>query len=104
MIPQEVLFRAKVLGYLPEEYIGHALKAIEASSEEGPEKMLCTIDKLLPLIKSSPEKVHKVLHRIWLQNAKKNNGVVKALVNMKSFYKWAQENNDFLVQYHLNSP
>lgn len=98
-IPEEVLFKAEVLGHLPEEYVEPAAKLIEESSKtQDIDELAATIDEILPkftdfatdflfrrLLKGGNERIKNAVLRSRLVNAwiKRNREMLIASITVK---------------------
>lgn len=93
-IPQEVLIKAEVLGYLPEEYVEPAAQLIEeASKTQELDELVATIDDILP--KFTDFAADSLFRRLLFKgNIQK---VKNAIFNSKEVAAWVKRNRDRLM-------
>lgn len=91
-IPEEVIGRAQVLGYMPDEYTDPVFNSIRECSESGHDELVAKIDEVVP--KFSNMALVYVFRRLMLEGGEK---VKVAMFHSREVTKWVKAN-----QYELH--
>lgn len=82
-----------VLGYLPEEYIGHVVEAIESSSND-PEKLTRLVDEMVLCIRNDFSSAEEIFRRLMSKPENEGNGIKWELFANRSVTRWIDENRE----------
>lgn len=92
-IPEEVLQRARVLGYLPSEYLDSVVELINQASARGLEATTRAFNEIVP--KLDDMVAHCLFFRLWKEpNFEK--GIKSAMFQSREVSAWIKRNADFL--------
>lgn len=83
MIPEEVLARGEVLGYLPDEYVDGAAEIIKSQE---PGKIMEKVDQFFP--KFSDQAAEKLLRMLMMSQEDVKSGLYKS----REVAKWIEKN------------
>lgn len=90
MIPEEVLTRGEVLGYLPDEYVDGAAEIIKSQE---PEKIMEKVEQLFP--KFSAQAAETLIRTLMMTGSQ---DVKNALYRSREVGKWIEKNRDMVMR------